>query len=279
MKPTLLLLAQLLAAPLFAADVPINIGGTPLTIPAPAGFVPVTAGMTAMNQALESVVVPQNVRFVSFIPEEFLPAVQRGEILGIARNLSVQTAKSTVDRTITVSDFAELKDVMRKQNADMMKKIESEMPGAMDKINKKIEGQFDVKLDLSLAGMVPLPPHEDTDRTLAFSMLVSYAMKMPNGTPTNFSGTVTATFIRAKGKLFFTYVNGAENDLDLTRQISKDWAAAILAANPSDAATAALESSSSHRFDWGRVWGGAIIGGAIGGLYGLVRYFFNRNKK
>jgi hypothetical protein len=160
-----------------------------------------------------------------------------------------------------------------------MKKVESELPGAMEKISKQIEGRFDVKLDLSLAGMVPLPPHEDTDRTLAFSMLVNYAMKMPNGTPTNHSGVVTATFIRAKGKLFFTYVNGAESDLDWTRKISKDWAAAILAANPSDAATAALESSSSHRFDWGRVWGGAIIGGAIGGLYGLVRYFFNRNKK
>jgi hypothetical protein len=148
----------------------------------------------------------------------------------------------------------------------------------MEKINKKIEGQFDVKLDLSLTGMVPLPPHEDTDRTLAFSMLVNYAMKMPDGTPTNFSGVVTATFIRAKARLFFTYVNGAENDLDWTRKTSKDWAAAILAANPSDTATAALETA-TRGFDWTRVWSGALIGGAIGALYGLVRYFLNRNKK
>ena len=278
MKPTIFLLAQLLAASLFAADVPINIGGTPLTIPTPAGFVPVTAEMTAMNQVFESVVAPQNIRFVSFIPEEFLPAVQRGEVPSIARNVSVQTVKAVVDKPITASDFSQLKEVMQKQNDEIMKKVESQMPGAMEKINKKIEGQFDAKLDLSLVGMVPLPPHEDTDRTLGFSYLVNFAMKARDGSPTNFSGVVTSTFIRAKGKLFFTYVNGAQNDLAWTRQTSKDWAAAILAANPSDAATAAAESSSPG-FDWGRVWSGAIIGGAIGGLYGLVRYLINRSKK
>lgn len=276
MKPTILLLwFQLLAAPLLADDVGINIGGTPITIPTPPGFIPVTADMTMLNQFFENFVAPQNKRFATFISEEYLPAIRRGEVPQMARTLSVQTAKTTVDRTITKSDFAKLKDTMQKQNAELMRKVEKEMPGMMEKINSKIEGQFDAKLDLSLAGIIPLPPHESSDRSLAFSMLVNYAMKTPDGTTTNISGPVTATFLHARGKLLFIYVNGAEKELEWTRTTAKAWATAILAANPSDAATAAKESARSG-FDWNRVWRSALIGAAVGGLIGLVRMFMKR---
>jgi len=48
---------------------------------------------------------------------------------------------------------------------------------------------------LNLNGMAPLPPREDAERSMAFSMLLKYALTRPDGTPTNFSGIVTATFV------------------------------------------------------------------------------------
>lgn len=80
------------------------------------------------------------------------------------------------------------------------------------------------------------------------------------------------TFLHVKGKLIFLYVNGGDQDLDWTRQFSKAWAAVILTANPSDAATVARESA-RRGFDWSRVLRSALIGGAVGGLFGLFRVF------
>jgi hypothetical protein len=275
---SVLLLGQLLAVQILAADVTIQIGEAPLVIPTPQNFVPVTAEMTALTQLLENFVAPQNKRFVSFIPDEFLPAVQRGELPQIIRTVSVQGNKATLDRTFTKSDFAQLKEVIQKQNVDLIKKAEQQIPGLMDKINKKVEEQSAAKLDLSLAGMVPLPPHDESERSMSYSMLVSYKMTGPDGAPKNFSGVVTTTFMHAKGKLIFTYVNGGENDLEWSRKISKDWTTAILAANPSDAETAKKEAASSGGFNWNSVLRSAFIGGAIGAAIGLIGYLTRRKK-
>jgi len=45
--------------------------------------------MTALNEAFETFVSPQNVRFMSFIPVELLPLVQGGEIPDMQRTLSL----------------------------------------------------------------------------------------------------------------------------------------------------------------------------------------------
>jgi hypothetical protein len=130
---------------------------------------------------------------------------------------------------------------------------------------------------LNLNGMVPLPPHEDAERSMAFSMLLKYALTRPDGTPTNFSGIVTATFVHAKGKLLFLYANGGDDDLQWSRTVSHDWAAALLAANPSDAATLVLERKSSGGFDWNQLVYTTLVGGGIGGLIGLIRYLWKQS--
>lgn len=279
MKTTICLLTHLLlAAPLFATNVTIHIGDTPLSIPSPPGFVPVTSDMGRLDQVLDSFVVPQNVRFVSFIPEALLPALNSGKIPSMPRTLSVQTARTAVKRLVTLADFAELKKTVREQNAGLREKMEKEMPGMLERMNQRIEDRFNTRLNMNVNGMVPLPAHEESDRSMAFSMLINMSMNQPNGTPTNFAGVVTATFLLAKGKLFFLYVNGGENDLEWTRTLSKNWATAILAANPSDAATAALEAKPASGFDWNLVMRSALIGAAIGGLFGLVRFVTRRSR-
>jgi hypothetical protein len=261
-----------------AAEINITIGTTPLTIPVPAGFVPVTATMTNANRAFDSVVVPQNQRLASLVPEEFAAALERGELPEMPRTLSVQTARATLARTVTKADVVELKTVIVEQNAELVKRIEKELPGLTEQINRKLADSSDAKVDLSVNGMVPLPAHEQTERTLAYSSLVKYAVRSPEGATNTFSAVVTATFVHARAKLFFLYVNGAANDLAWTRQVSHAWAEAILAANPSDAATAAAEVAGPTGFDWKRVGRGALIGAVVGGLFGLFGYFAARRK-
>jgi hypothetical protein len=274
MKKIIFLLLQLLVTPLLADDVDIEIGGTPITIPSPNGFLPVTGNMFMVNQFLENMVVPQNIRFISFIPEQAFPAIRRGEIPDLTHNLSVQTEKDVVNATITKADFEQFKKLMHTQNDELVKKVEKEAPGFMDKLNNGMESDFNVNPNVNFKGFIMLPPHDENDRLFAFSSYVNLSARTRDGTLTNLLGTVTSTCLFTKAKIIFIYVNGTGRELQWTRQISKDWAAAILAANPSDAVTIAKESASPKGFDWNRVFRGALIGGIVGGLFGLIRYLF-----
>jgi hypothetical protein len=280
MKIITLFLLACFASPLLAADTPITIGDTALTIPAPPGLAPVTPDMTKLNQILELYVAPQNQRFVSFIPVESMAAIQRGEAAAMVRSASLQAAKAVVNKTLTTTDFAQLKDAIRKQNAEFAKKAEDQVSGLMNQANKQMENQFNTKPGLSLNGMVPLPPYDETDRSLAYTMKVSLTANDANGQPVQNNGCVTVTFIFTRAKLLLLYVNGAKDDLEWTRQTAKTWADAILAANPSTAADAAKESSGPRAFrDWGSVSRSAVIGGLVGSLIGLIRWLIGKSKR
>jgi hypothetical protein len=82
-----------------------------------------------------------------------------------------------------------------------------------------------------------------------------------------------------KGKILYLYANGGKQDLEWTRKVSSDWARAVIAANPSDAATAARESATRRGFDWRRVVRGAVIGAIIGGAFGLAGYLKRKKEQ
>ena len=280
MKIITLFLLAFVASPLLAADTPITIGDTALTIPPPPGLAPVTPDMTRLNAILELYVVPQNQRFISFIPVESMSAIKRGQAASMARSASLQAARTVLNRTFTTADFAQLKDAIRKQNAEFAKKAVDQVSGLMNQANKQMESQFNAKPGLSLNGMVPLPPHDETERSLAYSMKVSLTAKDANGQPVQNDGCVTVTFVFTRAKLFLLYVNGAKDDLEWTRQTAKTWTDAILAANPSTAAEVAKEASGPGAFlNWGSVSRSAVIGGCVVGLIGLIRWLINKNKR
>lgn len=265
---------------LLAAEIGVSIGATPISVPAPAGFLQVTAEMTNTLQALNATIGSQNQALAWFIPAEFAAAAKAGNVPEMPCTLSVQTAMATTNRTITAADMAELEQIIIEQNAELAKKLEQQMPYLAVQVKRSLAGGKDAKLGMDFQGLFPLEPHVQTPRMLAYSSVVKYAVKDPKSGATNlFSGVVTATLVHARAKLFFLYANGGEQDLEWTRQISKRWAETILAANPSDATTAAAETAGPTGFDWKRIQRGALIGGAIGGLFGLIGYFFARAKR
>jgi hypothetical protein len=277
-KLILFLLLQLLVTPLLADEVEITIGDTALTIPSPHGYSPVTLNMFRVNQLLENAVAAQNIRFASFVSDYTLPAIRRGEMPDLTRNLSVQTEKHMASATATKADFDQFKQVMKTQYEEIAGKIEKAAPGMMNKFNQGMADDFKVNPDLKISGMIMLPPHDENDRLLAFSGYVRVTGKTSGGTPTNTLSVVTATCLFAKARIFFLYAYGAGGDLRWTRQVSKDWAAAILAANPSDAATLTKESAAPRHFNWNQVSLAGLIGGIIGGICGLIGYLSRRTK-
>jgi hypothetical protein len=277
-KKIILLLVLFLGISSWAGDVNINAGGTTMVIPPPDGFQIVPKDLSGLDLYFAKMVAPQNFRFVSFVSTSDVAAIRNGVTPAYIHNVSVQTNLKLVNHSATRQQFEETKHSLRTENEEIMKKVEKELPNALDKANKGIEEAFKANPNMKFKGMAMLPPHDEGDRQLAFSMLVNITAANPDGTTTNFTGTVTTTFLFTKAKIFFTYVYGTKDELDWTRQVAKQWASAILAANPSDASEVTQESA-RQGFDGNQVLVSSLIGGVIGGLSVLFRKKFSGSKK
>src|SRR6185503_2873556 len=154
----------------------INVGSTEISVPAPPGFAPVTSEMKATYQLQQQFVAPMNQLFLGFIEEGEVGTAMTDELPALNRTCTIQALKQLVGQTVSKSQFAELKKELKAQNEKMISKIEKGLPGAMKKINDGITKEYGVDVGLQLGQMIPLPVHEETDRTIAFSMLVKYEM-------------------------------------------------------------------------------------------------------
>ena len=143
----------------------------------------------------ERFVPPVNEEFALFLPEAGAIAAARGEMPQFERKFSVQTSKTLVQPFVSSAQFAEVKQAIKRQNADALKRAESQMPGFLQKINEGIAQDYNVNLNLALDQMVPLPPHYETERGLAYSMFLKFKVD-ENGKPNFFEGSATATFVK-----------------------------------------------------------------------------------
>ena len=154
--------------------------------------------------------------------------------------------------------------------------VEAQLPQLVGKMNEGIKEQYDVDLALSVSQMVPMPVHEETDRTLSYSALVRYDMVDENGEPAPFVSVVTATLVHVKGKVLFLYSYAEESGLEWSRQASQQWANNVVSANPSDLQTTVKETipSGVWNMNWEpmatKVGLAAIIGLAVG-LFAWLR--------
>ncbi|MEO8459817.1 MAG: hypothetical protein ABI451_04755 [Dokdonella sp.] len=273
-------LALLLFVPSISVAVDISIGGVSLVIPNPVGFSPVTQQMTMLFDIEKQFVAPANEEFVAFIPEREVSAALRDDPADLHRRFTVQTAKSLVGVPVSTSDFLKLKNVIKSQNDELMKKIEGQLPGVMKEINEGITTKYDVDLALSVAQMVPLPVHQETDRTVAYSALVKYDAKDGNGSPAPFVAVVTTTFAHVKGRVLFLYSYAEESGLDWSKQASLEWANAVFAANPSNPQTSVKEvlPSAISGIDWEKIGAKAVVGAIVGLLIGLIGWVIKRGK-
>ena len=122
----------------------------------------------------------------------------------------------------------------------------------MKQFNDAMEKATNVDPAFSFSQMVPLPIHEETDRTFAYSMLVKHEMNDEDGNPVSQVSAVTAHFVLVKGKVLCLWAYAEESGLEWSREASRQWASAVVAANASDIRASAKEvtPSSTSEGDW-----------------------------
>lgn len=256
----------------------IQVGDVPITIPSPGGFSPVTPQMAPLFEMQKHFVAASNEEFLAFIAEENVPKAMAGEIPEMPRRFTVQTPKDLVGSFITTANFNEIKAVIKTQNDEILKKVEAQFPGLSSQVNQGFKEQFDVDPAFAISQMLPMPVHIETTRTFAYSSLAKYEMKDQQGNTVPFVVVVTATIAHVKGKLLFLYSYAEESSLEWSKDASKQWAEAIIAANPSDEQTALKEAQTASvvNIDWDKVGDKAIEGGIIGGIVALFALLLGR---
>jgi len=257
-----------------ATDTIVHIGRLEVTLPAPDGFAPVVPEMKTVNQLLDATTFKDNERLAHFIPETDVKAAMANDLPEMARSFSVQTPKKTLERTVTKSDFAQLTSNLLKQNSDIIKKIEKDIPNLVKETDAKLKAA-DLDLELQNLSLVPLPAHQQDERVLAYSMFLTI---QNSGGPIQIA--CTANILHIKARLLYVYAYASPMELSWTRDVSKRWVAAILAANPTPPGLAKLEEHgpSLFRMPENTILRNALIGALVGGVGGLIRAMVRRKK-
>lgn len=273
-------IAILLVVPAISGAAEITVGSVSLTIPNPNGYSPVTQQMAGLYEVQKHFVASTNEELVAFIPERAVSIALKNEIPELPRRFTVQTAKDLVEPSVSTSEFGQLKSMIKTQNTELMKQVEKLLPGLMEEMNEGITKEYDIDLAFSVSQMVPLPVHEETERTLAYSALLNYDMKDEAGQPAPFVAAVTATFVHVKGKVLFLYSYAEEAGLAWSREASSEWADAVVAANPSDFQAKVNEALPSRvsGIDWGKAADKAVSGALLGLIVGLIAWAVRRGK-
>jgi len=277
---TVILCLMLIGLPGAGSAATIMIGKTALEIPSPPGFSEVTPQMSTLFEVQKRFVASTNVEFLTFISKADVPVALNGEIPALERRFTVQTAKALVNLSVTRGEFEELKQVIKTQNDEIVKKAEAAIGKNIESINEIFTDRYDIDLALSISQMVPLPAHAETERSLAYSAFIKYNVNDETGNPTTFVAVMTATFVYVKSKVLFLYSYAGESDLDWSRNISKQWSNALIEANPSGFQASINENlpAAVAGIDWREVGLKALIAGAIALLIGLVGWLVKRAK-
>jgi hypothetical protein len=250
------------------------VGGKELEIPPPQGFSRVTQQMDAVYRLSLQMADPVNDQLAYYIAESDIPVAMSGEIPPLERYYILKVNQKLKDRVVGSKDFAELKSITKRQNKEILKSVESQIPGLLEKTSKGISKEFDVNFALRLSQVVPLDSHYETDNTFSYSMYINYGASTERSKEA-FIISATATFVNIVGKILFLYCYGPQKDLEWTRDASKAWTSMVMASNSQPPS----RSSGSLSMDWNKVFEKGIIGAIAGGLIALIFGVFSRLKK
>jgi len=257
----------------------IDVGGVQVEIPTPAGFARVTPEMTAVTKLQRNFIPPTNTLLVSFISQEDVPTALDGKIPRLTRRFSVQSSKEALTHSMTSAEFSQLKQLFRAQGEQRIHQLKDKYAELFANASQEVSKQLDVNMLIDIGGVVPLPPHHESEKIFSSSMFMTSNVTLESGE--DFSEVVSATssLVYVNRRLMFLYVYGDKNDLEWTQSISKAWAESIVASN-TESEIRTSSQQTSRGFNWDRVLskgiGGAISAAFIVLLFSAIGWLFGK---
>lgn len=210
---------------------PVDVGGVSVEVPAPANFVRLTPEMSELYALQSKFVPPNNEDLGCFISQGDAAAALAGEVPPLKRRFSVQVSRNIGSLSVSTSDFLEIKKTFGNDVEKRLSEVKDKLANPLADASAALSQYSEDDLELQFSDTVPFPAHVDDDRMFAFSMLQKAHVETEEGTSA-FVNSCTTTALYVNQRVLFLYVFGAEDDLEWTREQSRNWAETILSANP-----------------------------------------------
>jgi len=274
---TVRLLLVLLCLHTTLRAVEITIDSEPFTIPAPRGYSLLTDDMQPWADIAKRYVPSTNKQYALFMPDTDITLVKIGGApQNNNRRYAVQMLIAGEHDFIGNADFEKIKNGFRNQMND---NANANGAATMKKISDTALNADGGNASTTVNNLTMLPVHDETSRSVSCSMLTKFTVN-DNGYDQIMESVATITFVHLKGKVLYLYVYAPKEDLEWSRQASKEWLAEIMAANPVSAAMAQREQAENHSgFNWFSLGKSGFQGAIIGGIVGAIVVLMKRKNK
>lgn len=220
-------------APLASASTStVQVGKVAVEVPTPDGYTRVTPEMNGILERLESVTPAHNASLAFYLADQDLEMALSGQAFKMKRYWAIQAEKDSLDERFSDEQFAEMKVVLRSQQKQLIEQLKRDMPDRMNESFGKCSEELKQQAKVQPGGIVTLPSHYDDATSIANSIVARVELDKGGDQPEVVVVTVTFSIVHVGERLLFLYVYGDEDDLEWTREQSKVWSKAVVAANP-----------------------------------------------
>jgi hypothetical protein len=227
-----ILAAFAFVVPVASLAASIVVGAVPLTIPDPSGFAPITPPMKSVFEILQQALPPNVELFEAYIPNsEVQKALDNAGDPNLNRRFDVQAARKSLDLDFKPSDFLQFKEIIKTQNDELVGRAKQEIPHYMENLNSYIARGSGIEKAISVMDIIALPPHEETARSISYSLFEKFSVKDSAGALSTHVAAGTMTFLYVKGKIIILHCFAEKQGLEWSRGALKQWSDAIMAAN------------------------------------------------
>lgn len=229
MKAAILGIALVLSISLSAKD--FDVGGSRIKIPEPKGFALVTSEMMPLYNIAMKMPDPTNDTLAFYISDALIGRAMGGEIPSYKRYMLVKVFRELRTRRLTSEDFADLSRGVETNIEAAIEKITKQLPGLLKKSSELLESELDVDVAMDVTQMVPLTVHYRDNRAFAFSMYLKMSINADGRPVEPAILSATITFALVGERMVYFYVYGAKEDLEWTRNASREWTNAVFQLN------------------------------------------------
>lgn len=253
----------------------LEVGGRPVKVPPPAGFVRCDGINKEWDKAMSSLLPVSNRMLATFGTAEDQELLRKNTPSDYERNFNIQTLRTTENMEIGERTFSGLRSEMKKGLEDMQTKLEGELKKLAGQGNKYMQDAHNVDLALKISDTAMLGFFEDTASSLGFSMAIKMGMTGADGKREESRAVGACLMLPVNGRLVMLYstapYTGQTAQIEAETTV-KSWRDSILAVNPRVAGPAA-------GFDWEKVGQSTAIGAGIGLVIGLLAWIGKKFKR
>lgn len=258
-----------------AGDAAITVADLTLNVPAPAGTRAVSKA-SGVFKSVESALPPMLRLEAAFYGISEASNVEAGSKPPSGPFYQVQINKTFENKRFSTADFANVRKSMLKELGDSAKMF-AEAEKALGDTSKRIAASTGGDVKLTPGQSVFMPPHLDEASMLGFSFRMGFQVNGAGGVgiEEEMTGTGIMAHVRGKAVQLYAYYPGSGSEaLESSRRTAKEWATAVIAANPIQPG----DEASSFGLDWSRIGDKAMIGAGIGAIAGVLGVLFRKKK-